>query len=295
MAKKQAQVDVPGWLVLLIVMVATLAVGVALLTTVFKPALERVGEDTSCAASVKLNALRLVKGLDFAVSDINCPPTELVISDGDESQIYKMLADESYRCWRDFGEGKLNLFRVERGDEQKFCVICSYVEFRDKARGKLLKGYLEYLMTHRIPIPGDKRTYYEYLTYERPTQSALEFARNNPHVINTSLDYAILFVYGKRKGYWDRFKLAEYTGIGSAFATAIIGVATIVTGGVGGVIGALVSAGRVALATLAGGGLGSVGGLVGGGDLYINWTSGIVLVPFTSQALLEQGCTRLEQ
>lgn len=252
-----------------------------------------------CKESVRANAFRIYEGFDFAVSKIRCPPTEVVIKDKEREKIFKRIADAQYECWDKFGEGKLSLFQVPRGGEEHFCVICSYITFQGEARGQELKNYTAYLVTHKIPRPGDGRSYWEFLTYQRPSKLTLqepemvELLRN--HTINTSQDYVLLFHYAKNKTYWDKYLVAAVAGIASGVGAFIAGVVTIgVTGGVGSVAGALTAIKGITLVTAAAGSLAAAGGLMYGGNLEIDWISGVELRPFIERSFVELNCTRLE-
>jgi len=250
-----------------------------------------VAEKTTCKASVKANAIRLIQGLDFATSDIRCPPEQYYIDTSDDEEILKTLANATYVCWNKFGEGQYPLFDVSRGSSEKFCIICSYIDFGPQAQGKQLKGYLNYSMTHRIPKYNDARSYYKYIHGADPTKKEFDYASTSDQYFNTSIPHSVLLIYGHEKGFWDKFNVGLATGI----AGAVVGVVGTVVSVAGGPVSALVFAGFkvVKYATL---GFISAGGLGAslGPEHYENWSYGILTIPYTDKAILEQNCTLLE-
>ena len=235
-----------------------------------------------CKASVEANAARFYEGFDFVVSEIKCPPSDIRISSSDSNVVFSQIANATYHCWDNFGEGKKSLFILGRGQEEQFCVICSYIKFVGEAVGRQQTRYGYYLMTTPLPVPGDRRSYSEYFSYQKPTPQDIEEARSANDFIDTDKEYVVLFAYGKRKGFWDKPIVGGAAAIGGGI---IAGVASFFTFGTSGILYV------IAMGIVAGGAT----GFAEGPDLYINWTSGVVLAELNSPELINQGCTRFGQ
>ena len=263
---------------------------------------EATSQDAICKASVRANAIRNFKEFDsFVVSDIKCPPKKFIINTGDEEEIYKVIANATYDCWDRFGEGRYNIFNVARGHRERFCIICAYIDFEGEARDKLLKNLTAYMMAHRIPRFRDKRSYYEFIygvsptieDYEdlnklarMPVEDFLEEELPFPF-INTSLPYTVLLVYGKERGFWDKWLVSGLSAIGGFVFTA---ATTFLTGGSTTILSKLAS---IALKAPFRAAIGAGAGFIGGPSADINWSYGIVVSPFSEEDILEQQCTKL--
>ncbi len=245
-------------------------------------AMLRSTDKTTCRASVDANAPRVYEGFDFVVSDIKCPPHVLKVDSADPEKVFPRLANATYQCWSDFKEGSASLFRLNRGEEHNFCIICSYISFEGDAKGQQLAGYELYLMTHPIPRPGDSRSFYEFTSGIKPTPEDIEDATKSTLSIDTNKQYVVLFTYDKRKGYWDKFNVGGAAAIGGGI---IAGVTSFFTFGTTGLIYVIV----------AGVSLGAYEGVANGPDLYIDWTSGVGLYELSSQEILNQQCTTFGQ
>ena len=245
-------------------------------------AMLRSTDKTACRASVDANAPRIYEGFDFVVSDIKCPPHVVKINSPDPEKVFPRLANSTYQCWDDFRQGAASLFRLERGQERTFCIVCAYISFEGDARGQQHTEYKHYLMTTPIPRPGDSRSFYEFTSGLKPTPEDVEEASTSTDFIDTDKEYVVLFTYGKRKGYWDRFNIAGAAAIGGGI---IAGVASFFTFGTAGIVYAII----------AGTTFGGVEGLVQGPDLYINWTSAVGLYELSMQEFIGQECTTFGQ
>ena len=130
--------------------------------------------------------------------------------------------------------------------------------------------------------PNARDTYYDYLTPFSSKQASEKLLESNaPDFINTDFDYATVFVYAKKKGFWSKVTTAGALGTVGLVAGGT--VAGFFTGGVG-----WIATGAVLL--------GTTGGVLGAaiGD-DVDWQAGAVLVPFDrdSNSLKELGCEML--
>ena len=144
---------------------------------------ETYADDAECRQSIQQNANLRLGGFEFS-SRINCPFKEIEAA-GDDVKIKALVADELYRCWNRWGEGRLELFSA---DEKTFCAVCSVITFEETGE---VKGLLAYLR-QRIIAGGDE-TYWEYLTGMSAESTAL--ARFD--VIDRSKPLSIFFTYGQ--------------------------------------------------------------------------------------------------
>jgi len=118
--------------------------------------------DRKCQSSINTYA-KLIDGLSevshgdaqrVAEESIDCPTNRVELK-GSDAAIKKVIAEDLVQCWKNYGEGELQLFR----GEGTFCSVCSLYEFSDD--DGQLNGLPLYLQATQVP--REEFTYAEYL------------------------------------------------------------------------------------------------------------------------------------
>ncbi len=236
-----------------------------------------------CKQDVRMASIRNAAGEPGFEYEMRCPPEEITIK-GNAEQIKQALARNMLRCWDKFGRGKANLFPNKRASYEKYCVICSYIHFAKK--NLKVTGFLDYLMTHK-PYPPDtenpKATYFEIFYGKAPSTEDKTFAeQHKDSYIDTSQDYAIMFTYAKKVGYWDKLQALQVGGLAGGAAGGLTVLA------LGGPIG------WIAMGSFAGmSAIGIFATSIAPWNTEKEWTAGIYLIPFKAEKILELKCTKL--
>ena len=188
-----------------------------------------------CRQSVDAAALSNIGGIDLS-AEVNCPTQYKEIKTNDENIIKRELANQMSDCWWQFGEGKKELFSAA---SKTYCVVCSVTSFENK--DKKVRGFSKYLI--ETNVPGKKIRYIDYFNGYETSKADEVVGGIDPETmagleneeLNTSKDYATLFVYAKGKD--EMQKIANHLfmktpeGKGAAIVGGIAGVA----GGIGAV------------------------------------------------------------
>src|SRR3989344_8478817 len=181
-----------------------------------------------CRQSVEANARLKLSGLDFSQA-IQCQTRYEKIKGAENEKIKRDTANLLADCWYQYGEGELELFDTNLFGTQNdvFCAVCHQIEYEEK--GRKINGFLNYLVTESPPNARD--TYYDYLTPFSSKQASEKLLESNaPDFINTDFDYATVFVYAKKKGFWSKVTTAGALGTVGLVAGGT--VAGFFTGGV---------------------------------------------------------------
>jgi hypothetical protein len=207
---------------------------------------------------------------DLAQIPIKCPTEIITIKETEPEKIKAAVANKMYDCWDNFGKGKLNIFPSERLADEIFCVVCSSISFEKK--GETVNGFMQYLVDNNAPLVSQSY-YYDFNGVNPSTEEYNALASNPTDAINTDNKYGVLFAYGKRTLFWDRWTKAEVAGVGTAAVGGTlltIGIASgFVTGGVGWIITGIAAASAGAYGW----------GFVHGGDMQSVYTGSVQLLP----------------
>lgn len=112
-----------------------------------------VSVEEQCRASVLRNARYHLAGIELG-SEIDCPTRNLELKEGySDKEAKEKLARAMYGCWRQFGQGKLNLFN----ENKVFCNVCYIVDVKSAP----IIGFETYLK--ETPSPTENEYYYDYL------------------------------------------------------------------------------------------------------------------------------------
>jgi len=153
---------------------------------------------TRCQMSVisysKLNSLPFNRATSDS-ANIDCPTQFLTVSKSTPRLMKKDVADLLVECWKNYGEGRLLLFKPS---DEAFCSVCSVIQFEDKK--VKLDRFNSFLMAERAPVrnkDGSSPLYFDYLaSYATDPKIKTEF-ENMPSDIDGSQKYAIIFAYYK--------------------------------------------------------------------------------------------------
>jgi hypothetical protein len=234
-----------------------------------------------CRQHVQVSAIARVGGLQ--IYDVGKCPTEYIeIDETDEEKIKKKVANEMADCWYKLGEGEYELFEADTGTVQH-CVICSVMDFSVNTE---VDGLLEYLGENAAPAHytiddyagGEPVSYADYLHgYRSDPAVQLLYEDETQDVLDTSYDYATIFMYAKK---------GQVSKIWTTSGGLVVGT-------VGGAV-LLATAGIPAVGILAGGAAIGLGGAALGYELgsddSATWESGILLYPYDAAALRELNC-----
>ena len=196
----------------------------------------------ACKDSVLLKERSKILGKPL-LKDVNCKTNSIEIKSSDENEVSKLISEEMYDCWYQFGEGKrdfLDDWDPWKGDN--WCFVCSRIDYNEDTQKKVPQLHLNnYLATQKIPFTEDL-TFFEYFYGKDSTLN---------HVPDTILDtssptYILFFADKRLNKEWliDPTKLDSTDGaflgggcVGAGTAGALVGT---VIPGVGNVVGAVV-------------------------------------------------------
>jgi hypothetical protein len=233
---------------------------------------DRMAVET-CKRSVDLASVH-VAGTDVFDS-LECEAREVRITDSDQKAIKRKVAEQMADCWYKFDKGESELFEKNWGKD-RFCAVCSIIEFEGAADNRKITGFAEYIATENVKQAYGRGTYADYLTSEKTTD--LDKFRKQPLEIDTSKDYGVIFVYDKNAGL-DKFWGAVSFGSGAGMVALTTGVIASGT-----LLPILPVAGVAALIGT------GVGAAVGGPAQYSAVT---VLMPYSAQSFDSLNCEHL--
>lgn len=215
-----------------------------------------VSVEEQCRASVIRNARYHVAGINLG-SEIDCPTRKLELKkDYSQKEAKEKLARAMYGCWRQFGQGKLNLF----SGDGVFCNVCYTVDVNTK---EPITDFTDYLL--KTPSPTENMYYYDYLS-SFETSKAGEIVGNlelkqlklqGDEISNKEGEnkYAILFVYAKGQDNFEKIKRQLFMKSQAGKAATPIAMGVGVAAGVGTAVAittvaATFTTGAVGVATL---------------------------------------------
>lgn len=232
-----------------------------------------------CRESIELSALTKVGGIQ-TYDHLQCPTNYLLISGGDEEKIKKELGNEMVRCFYKLGKGELELFELKPGKEVNYCVVCSVIDFEDKAKDVVLTDFTQFLLETKVPLKYGSSSMYAYLYGQTPEVNIKQTTKELEDDLTTSVPYSVLFFYAKKS----HINKALGTGLGIAGG--------FVVGSIGGLMvasGVAAPVGIAVISAVAGGGI----GYATSSDDSASWKYSTVLYPYTKESLTSLGCEEL--
>ncbi len=245
---------------------------------------------SSISAYAKLNSIPKIPGTDGNANegDIDCPTEFVTIEKSSPLTTKREIADLMAKCWNNYGEGKLLLFKPE---SMKFCAICSVFQFEDKS--VKVDKFLSFLVTERAPIKdteGHSPTYYDYISGSSGAELMLagKLLEYDNHYFTGTKRYAVVFAIQKElfwTKFWNGIKGAVI-GVSVTVVLAIPGLAlSVVTGGTA---TPFVIAGITAVVA------GAVGATVGAGSTVSGeWQANLMTVEYSPLILDALECDSL--
>ena len=184
------------------------------------------------------------------------------------------------KCWYKMGEGRLELFDIKRLQTETSCVVCGVVEFEGDNKMLKMDDFIDYLSVENVPLVYSfSGKYAEYLLpgYVTDTSMSDKVQTGTSGSIDTSYDYATVFVYSKYG------KVDDVTGASTGAAVGLgAGLLLMLVPDV-----TVTKAAGIALIS------GSLGGIAGyelGTEDTAKWASGVVLYPYTTDAINSLNC-----
>lgn len=179
--------------------------------------------DNTCQKSIStytklLDSFPKISSADaqrIAEEGIDCPANRIELKDDDE-KIKKVIADDLVQCWKNYGEGDLQLFK----GEGTFCSVCSFYSFKDD--GGELSGMPLFLK--ETVIPREEFTYAEYLAgvANDPDSEISDRVSDQDFEqggMDRSKQYASILYYAKGNTGWEKVK-GLFTSTNGVFVAA---------------------------------------------------------------------------
>jgi hypothetical protein len=251
--------------------------------------------DDVCNQYIKMNMLANKALLDANSQNFPCKTQYLTVTSKLKYDIMKNVSDSLVRCYNSFYRGNENLFSAESGKFTRFCTACYHINFTEHN----IKITNEELLSFQGLKAGSNEKYADVLAqglkgvdvseFEDFTKDseAKKLIRDNLNavVIDTSKDYAIVFVYDKKEAPTLLEKVLK--GAVAGATVVVVGTAVVVSGG-------------TALTFIVP--LASVGAISGGTITYAvykksnngaSWVAQIKAVPMEANALGDLKCDKI--
>ena len=193
----------------LVYLVLALIIGVVLFYFIYQADrnIDKAAEER-CRISVERNAKLRIGELALG-PELDCETREITIgNDLSQDEAKEKIAREMYACWRQFGQGKLNLFK----EKAVYCNICSLITIETNDP---IENFAKYLKDTNVP--SLKTTYYEYLSgfstssAEEEVESSNTLEGGETELENDGTIYSVIFVYARGEGPISKIKAALLT------------------------------------------------------------------------------------
>lgn len=247
-----------------------------------------------CRKSVEMHSAAHIKGIDVS-EDIKCPPTYEKIDDADDKVIKQKIADLAAECFWKFGANELELFGGSVLTENRFCALCSHIQFKGSAKSSDVKGFRLYLTKEYVPqkyligtrFAGSTVTYADYII-GRPTDPKEIDAIAKDSLVNeldTDKDYGVMFVYVKDS--YVQKVWSSMLGGGTAMGATLLGGLLLIPD---------VTITKFMALALISSGAGAGGAALGeaaGSDKPADWQSAVLIIPYDETSLKKLDCNQL--
>jgi hypothetical protein len=249
------------FVLLILVLVSTITVLFLLIRV--QDLLDR-SADKSCAAQIQqANLKNQWLGRETALELDKCKTRYVSIATDDQALLKRKIADEMAWCWYQWGEGDVNLFKLEG----QYCYPCSILSF-DKPIGQI-PSFMQYLEDTKIL--SSQITYAEYLS--TASRDTTEMPPTPEYSVDTNEQYAVLLWYSRQRE--DGIRKVIYQMTGWDITPSQIGIATGGSIAIGGEVVMFFTLRRVAPVLRAFGPVGKVvrNTIIGGANTAITTTA----------------------
>ena len=180
---------------IILLIIAFIAI-LPIITNEFFPKANDINSVTACRNSFLLKAKTDVPIIGPDI-DLACKTNVYNYETSDISKLQKLIADELYYCWSQFGEGKIDLKKWKIPTSDYVCFVCTDIKFKESIQKNFPKSQtinmVDYLNNYFIP--GSREvTYSEYFLGQKEG-----FDNNNIRNDLTIIDN-ILVVYKFKNG-----------------------------------------------------------------------------------------------
>ncbi len=94
-----------------------------------KPAISQTADDSACALSVKKATIPGF-GVTSLKELVGCKFEKFPVKETDPDKIHRIIADNFYSCWSNYGQEKLHFLKEELVKEK--CFPCAKITFEKK-------------------------------------------------------------------------------------------------------------------------------------------------------------------
>jgi hypothetical protein len=190
----------------------------------------------ACHQSVIMRSMPSIIGEAMRRSiPLKCKTEDILINFEEEELVKQRITTAMYDCWWMLGEGKLDFFTegvwkkvTGLQNTRTTCLICSTIDFSDRAKGKIkdvdLTDYLQ------EKIFGKNISYLEYFSEQEGAKLETGVKLKS---IDTAKKYSVVYMSINGQGFWE--PIAKDIALAGKSAAAIGGGAFLI-GGPGGLI-----------------------------------------------------------
>jgi hypothetical protein len=215
---------------------------------------------SKCKIQVDLHSTKVLEGKLPGGLD-QCETNYVEVNEDDEEEIKKILADEMYYCWDQFGEGEKDFISEWRN--KRWCFICSRIDYDMSVQSDFptISDFDLYLRDHEFPYFASNRSisFYEYLLEDGAMPNL-----NQDFEINTNGTTYVMFFADKSRDMQD---VGSGLGIGVGGGIALCGL---------GILASPISGGTTLLLCAAGG-TGIVSGIGYAINHHPNFSAGVYI------------------
>jgi hypothetical protein len=185
-----------------------------------------------CRDWILLKAQSKILGKPLVGGENPCEIDAFEIKKNNEYEIQKIIANEMYDCWYQFGEGKKDfLSDIDYGNGNNWCHICSKIDFTEKIKNEIdeinFDDFNTFLATEPIPLHEEK-TFYEYFYGGEKEYTPEEISST----LKTDSSIFVVFFADKRLDLWKEMWESP-----DAFEWGVVGASCLAGGKAGGMIG----------------------------------------------------------
>jgi hypothetical protein len=175
---------------------------------------------TKCETQVNLHSVEIFEGKLPGELD-QCETNSFEVNEDDEEEIKKILADEMYYCWDQFGEGRKD-FISEWRTTGRWCFICSRIDYDSRVQSDFptIDNFDLYLRDNEFPYFTQNKSvsFYNYF-YEDGNMPDLD----KEFKIDTGKSSYVVFFADKEKN-WNDMGKGLGAGVGGGVVLCGVGI-----------------------------------------------------------------------